>query len=77
MGRGFRPDRSRRHARGETTPLSRLRNNGMMEKVFEIVPRDEVFGYTGIQMMQINALYQLYAAKLAKDPPLDSARHLL
>jgi rhamnulokinase len=53
------------------------RNNGMMEKVFEIVPRDQVFEYTGIQMMQINTLYQLYAMKLTKDPALDTARNLL
>jgi rhamnulokinase len=53
------------------------RNNGVMEKVYEIVPRNEVFGYTGIQMMQINSLYQLFAMKLAGDPALASARRLL
>lgn len=40
------------------------RTNGMMEKLFERVPRGEVFGYTGIQFMQFNTLYQLYAARL-------------
>ena len=34
------------------------RNNGMMEKLFEYVPRDEVFGYTGIQMMQQSQFLQ-------------------
>jgi len=29
------------------------RTNGMMEKLFETVPRDQVFGYTGIQFMQL------------------------
>lgn len=53
------------------------RNNGMMEKLWEIVPRDEVFGYTGIQMMQINSLYQLYSMKLAGAPAFASARRLL
>src|SRR6516162_4932812 len=37
--------------------------NGMMEKLFAVVPRDEVFRYTGIQFMQLNTLYQLFAAK--------------
>ena len=47
----------------------------MMELVFELVPRDEVFGYTGIQFMQINTLYQLFAAKRAGELP--QARRLL
>ena len=42
-----------------------------MEKVFERVPREEVFGQTGIQFMQINTLYQLYAMKLAGCARLD------
>jgi rhamnulokinase len=53
------------------------RNNGMMEKLFEYVPREEVFGYTGIQMMQINSLFQLFSMKLAGSPALTSARRLL
>jgi rhamnulokinase len=48
-----------------------------MEKVFAVVPRHEVFEYTGIQMMQINSLYQLYAIKLGGAPALDRARKLL
>jgi rhamnulokinase len=35
--------------------------------VFRIVPRDEVFKQTGIQFMNINSLYQLYA--LGQDSP--------
>jgi rhamnulokinase len=53
------------------------RNNGMVEKVFETVPRDQVFGYTGIQFMQINTLYQLYAMHLAGAPSLSVAARLL
>jgi rhamnulokinase len=53
------------------------RTNGMMEKLFETVPRDQVFGYTGIQFMQLNTLYQLYAQKLAGAPALGAARRLL
>src|SRR3954449_11397003 len=53
------------------------RTNGVMEQLFQIVPREDVFQYTGIQMMQINTLVQLFAIKLAKSPVLDSARRLL
>ena len=48
-----------------------------MEKLFETVPRDQVFGYTGIQFMQLNSLYQWYAQKLAGAPALGVAKRLL
>src|SRR3954468_23448394 len=53
------------------------RNHGVMEKIFSVVPREEVFGYTGIQMMQINTVVQLYSMRLANSPALASARRLL
>jgi rhamnulokinase len=53
------------------------RTNGMMEKLFDSVPRGEVFAHTGIQFMQLNTLYQLYAMKLAGAPALASAERLL
>jgi rhamnulokinase len=53
------------------------RNNGVMEKLFAVVPRDQVFAATGIQFMQINTLYQLYGMKLTGSPALASARKLL
>jgi rhamnulokinase len=53
------------------------RTNGVMEKVFDTVPRAEVFAQTGIQFMQINSLYQFYALKLAGSPALAAARTLL
>jgi rhamnulokinase len=53
------------------------RTNGVMEKVFAVVPRQEVFRHTGIQFMQLNTLYQLYAMKLAGSPALETARTLL
>jgi rhamnulokinase len=37
--------------------------NGILEKAFEIVPRDEIFERTGIQFMQINSVFQLLALK--------------
>src|SRR4051794_39588991 len=53
------------------------RTNGVMEQLFRIVPREDVFEYTGIQMMQINTLVQLFAMKLAKSPALDTAIRFL
>jgi rhamnulokinase len=53
------------------------RNNGMVEKLFEAVPRDQVFGYTGIQFIQINTLYQLYAMRLTGAPTLGVAARML
>lgn len=53
------------------------RTNGMVDKLFESVPRCEVFNYTGIQFMQLNSLYQLYAMKLAGSPGLAAADQLL
>jgi rhamnulokinase len=53
------------------------RTNGMLDAVFERVPRQEVFAYTGIQFMQLNSLYQLYAMRVNRVPALDLARTFL
>src|SRR5216684_416477 len=53
------------------------RNNGMLEKTFAVVPREEIFAETGIQFMQINSLYQLHAMKLGRSPALGVAHKLL
>jgi rhamnulokinase len=53
------------------------RNTGIEEKVFQIVPREEVFAYTGIQVMQINSLIQLFAMRLGAAPALEVATRLL
>ncbi|MBZ5726246.1 MAG: rhamnulokinase [Acidobacteriia bacterium] len=53
------------------------RTAGVMEKLFATVPREQVFGYTGIQFMQLNTLYQLYAMKLEHSPALGAAHRLL
>jgi len=45
------------------------RTDGMLEQVFQRVPRAEVFAQTGIQFMQLNTLYQLLAAE-KNDPSL-------
>ncbi len=53
------------------------RTNGVPEKLFAVVPRSEVFSRTGIQIMAINTLYQLYSMRLAGAPALQSADRLL
>lgn len=53
------------------------RTDGMMEKAFNIVPKEEIFRITGIQFMKLNTLYQLLAMSLAKSPVLDLADKLL
>jgi len=53
------------------------RTDGMMDQVFARVPRDKVFEATGIQFMQLNSLFQLYAMKQADSPALACAETLL
>jgi rhamnulokinase len=53
------------------------RTNGIFEKAFEIVPREEIFERTGIQFMQFNTIFQLLAMKQADSPLLEMAETLL
>ena len=53
------------------------RNHGILEKAFRVAPREEIFAHTGLQFMQFNTLFQLYAMKLAGSPALEAARTLL
>jgi rhamnulokinase len=53
------------------------RTNGVPERLFETVPRSEVFARTGVQIMSINSLYQLYSMRLAHSASLENARRLL
>ncbi|MGA2621910.1 MAG: rhamnulokinase family protein [Thermoguttaceae bacterium] len=53
------------------------RTNGMMEKAFAIVPREEIFRHSGLQFMQFNTLYQLLAMKLGGSPLLEMAETIL
>jgi rhamnulokinase len=53
------------------------RNAAAMRAVFERMPREQVFEHTGIQIMQINTLYQWYAMRMAGDTATASARRLL
>lgn len=53
------------------------RTVGMFEKVFEKVPKEEVFAQTGIQFMELNTLYQLMSLSLADSFQYRSATKLL
>lgn len=51
--------------------------DGMMEEVFKVIPKDELYSQTGIQFMQFNSIYQLYAMKKNDYTPLKNAKTLL
>lgn len=53
------------------------RTDGMPEKVFAAVGKETVFNQTGIQFMQLNTLYQLYALAQAQDAQYLRASKLL
>ena len=51
--------------------------NGAPEKFFEIVPREEVYDKTGIQIMNFNTLFQIFAAIKEGYTPVTEAKRLL
>ncbi len=53
------------------------RTDGMMERFFEVVSRQRVYDLTGIQFMQLNSLFQLYAAVLEEPGLFKRASRLL
>ncbi len=50
---------------------------GVPEEVFKIVPRTELYAATGIQIMDFNTIFQLYAQTRAGDPALEKAAGIL
>ncbi|MDR1938812.1 MAG: rhamnulokinase [Tannerellaceae bacterium] len=50
---------------------------GAPEELFQIIPREEVYRLTGIQIMDFNSLFQLYRAKQQAFAPLQAAKHIL
>ncbi len=47
------------------------------EKYFKLIPKEEVYKLTGIQIMNFNSLFQLYAAKMEKSAALQSSKEIL
>jgi len=53
------------------------RTDGVMERVFEHIPKSVIFNTTGIQFSQINTLYQLMSMAEVDSPQLKAARTFL
>jgi rhamnulokinase len=53
------------------------RTNGMVERAFQSMPAEELYGHTGIQIMQINTIFQLFSLVESRNPILKKARSLL
>jgi rhamnulokinase len=49
------------------------RTNGVMEKVFEIISKKKIYEQTGIQFLQFNTIYQLFAELQDKNTNLKNA----
>ncbi len=77
LGRRFRLAGRNDELLGNPYHYRDSRTNGMLERAFSIVPREEIFRHTGLQFMQFNTLYQLLAMKLGKSPLLDVAETIL
>ena len=53
------------------------RTRGVMHEVFRKCPREEIYSSTGIQFMEINTLYQLYAAARGMPSLVKAAKKLV
>ena len=53
------------------------RTDGVMEEVFGLIPKEELYALTGIQFLHFNTLFQLYAARRDRLPAMKTARDLL
>ena len=53
------------------------RTSGAMEELFGRIPREEVYEETGIQFMQLNSIFQLYAAGKQAPEVLKAATYYL
>ena len=50
---------------------------GVPEEFFKTMPRQDLYRRTGIQIMDFNSVFQLYAQKRDPDSPLQTAAHVL
>src|SRR5262249_9680442 len=53
------------------------RISGVIDRVFKIIPREEIFERTGIQFLQFNTLFQLYAQAQTEGGIPDNASRML
>jgi len=49
---------------------------GVPDEVFRVIPRDELYGETGLQILDFNSIFQLYALK-KEGAPLEKASGIL
>lgn len=52
-------------------------SRGIFSQAFQRMSREQVFRYTGLQFMELNSLYQLYAMLVHQDPILEQAAHFV
>lgn len=53
------------------------RTEGIAEKVFNIIPKDELYSMTGMQFMRFNTIYQLFYLKENEPEMLERAEKML
>lgn len=53
------------------------RTDGILEKAFKVMPKEKIYSLTGIQIMQINTLFQLYSMVLENSSLFKSSYRLL
>jgi len=53
------------------------RTDGMLDKAFGLMPKEQIYKHTGIQFMQLNSLFQVLALKTQHPEILARTRHLL
>lgn len=62
---------------GDTAGYRDSRTEGMDEKVYEIIPQDDLYARTGIQKQIFNTIYQLMAVKQSHPEYLEQAETIL
>ena len=54
-----------------------LRTKGLVDEAFKVIPRDEFYGITGIQFMELNTVFQLWSLRRERPHILERADKLL
>ena len=62
---------------GDTVGYRDSRTEGMDEKVYEVIPQDDLYARTGIQKQIFNTIYQLMAVKQSHPEYLEQAETIL
>jgi rhamnulokinase len=62
---------------GQPVAYRDSRTDGIMERLFPTLSAQKIYAHTGIQFMQFNTIFQLFALAKARSPLLPAARDLL